>query len=411
MHDFAVVGLGAAGSAICLELARRGADVVGMDRFAPPHGRGSSHGRTRIIREAYFEHPLYVPLVQRAMELWTELEELTGTVLYRQTGGLMIGPPEGVLVRGALESARQHGLEHELLEGDGVRRRFPGLLPAPGHAAVLEPRAGVLAVEAALRTLLELARGHGAHLRTQAPVRSWQIRPDGSVLLRAGSEVVHARQAVLAPGPWLNALLAAEEPVAAAEPAAVERAAPPGGRPAAAPAAAPRAVQLPLTVERQSSHWFAPAPGVHAFGAGSCPIAIWEYDAGRFFYTFPDMGHGIKAGIHHEGATTQPDTVDREVGAAEEARVRRLLDDHMPGSAHRSLDAAVCLYTNTPDGHFIVDRHPRHPALMLVSACSGHGFKFAPALGEAVADLLLAGGSMFDLEPFRLEGRWEDRSR
>jgi sarcosine oxidase len=411
--DFVVVGLGAAGSAACHELARRGAAVIGLDRFDPPHTLGSTHGRSRIIREAYFEHPLYVPLVQRAWELWAELEELTGAVLYRRTGGLMAGPADGVLVQGALGSARMHGLEHEELDAAAVRRRFPGLLLPDEHVAVFEPRAGVLKPEAALRTFHMLARGYGAELRPDTPVESWEVRRGGDVVIHTPGDTIHAGHAVFAPGPWMNPLLASER-VAGGE-----------------------ALRLPLTVERQLSHWFAPSPGVHHFRPDSCPIAIWEYDPGRFFYTFPDLGHGVKAGIHHEGRIVDPEQLEgaqqqgaqqqgaqhqgaqhqgaqhqgaqqqgeraiREVGMDEEERMRRLLEAYMPGSAHECLDSVACLYTNTPDGHFIIDRHPRHPQVLLASPCSGHGFKFAPSIGEIIADVLLEGGSGFDITPFRV---------
>jgi sarcosine oxidase len=377
MVDVLVVGLGAAGAAVCHEVARRGASVIGIDRFSPPHTLGSTHGRTRIIREAYFEHPLYVPLVQRAYELWAELEELTGSVLYRRTGGLMMGPPDGVLVQGALESARTHGLEHEELSVEAVRRRFPGLLPAEGWHAVLEPRAGILMPEAAVRVLLHLARGYGAELRLETSVEGWRVTDGGDVVMATSQGEVRARYAVFAAGPWLNPLLAAQQ----------------GGS---------TPLQLPLRVERQVSHWFDPAPGVHVFRPDACPIAIWEYGRDRFFYTFPDLGHGVKAGIHHEGGTVDPESADRTVGMAEEARMRGLLELYMPGSAHSVRDSNVCLYTNTPDGHFIVDAHPRHDRVLLLSPCSGHGFKFAPAIGEVAADMLLDGGSSFELTPFRV---------
>jgi sarcosine oxidase len=369
-----VVGLGAHGAAATYELARHGAAVLGVDRHTPPHDLGSTHGRSRIIREAYFEHPLYVPLVQRAFELWTELEELTGATLYRPTGGLMVGPADGALVRGALESARTHRLEHELLDADGIRRRFPGLLPDPDHVGVLEPRAGVLHPEMCVRSLLTLARGHGADVHTGSGVRAWRIDDaSGDVVIETTSGTVRAPHAVFAP--WLPKLLAA----------------------------GPEPLSLQLTVERQLSHWFAPAPGVHAFRAELCPLALWEYEPDRFFYTFPDTGHGVKAGVHHGGDIVDPDHVDRTPSSGEEAQVRGLLDRFMPGSAHTTLDARVCLYTNTPDSHFVLDAHPAFPQVLLVSACSGHGFKFASAMGEAVAERLLEGGSRFDLGPFRVD--------
>jgi sarcosine oxidase len=376
--EFLVVGLGAAGAATCHELARRGADVIGIDRYAPPHEFGSSHGRTRIIREAYFEHPLYVPLVQRAYELWAELEELTGTVLYRQTGGLMIGPADGVLVSGAAHSARTHGLAFEELDAAAVRRRFPGLQPDETWSAVFEPRAGMLLPETCIRTLLRLAQGYGARVLTGTGIDGWHVDAAGDVVAHTRAGEIRARHAVFAAGPWLNPVLAAEH----------------NGN------AAP--LQLPLTVQRQVSCWFQPAPGVHAFRHDACPITIWEHAPGRFFYTLPDIGHGVKAGIHFEGAPVQPDAVDRTVHMSEEMQMRRLLDDWMPGSAHSIADANVCLYTMTPDGHFIIDRHPDHERVLLLSPCSGHGFKFVPAIGEVAADVLLEGGSGFDLSPFSL---------
>ncbi|HSJ23674.1 MAG TPA: N-methyl-L-tryptophan oxidase [Longimicrobiales bacterium] len=373
--DVLVVGLGVTGAALCHELARRGADVVGVDRHEPPHGLGASHGRSRIIREAYFEHPLYVPLVQRAYELWAELEELTGAVLYRRTGGLMVGPADGRLVTGSLASARDHGLPHEMLDAGAIRSRFPGLHPEADWVGVFEPRAGALMPELCVRTLLDLARGHGAVVHTGTSVDDWRVVDDGDVVVGTSAGTIRARRLVLAAGPWMNAALAMERGPA---------------------------LQLPFAVERQVSHWFAPGPGLHAFRPDSCPVVIWEYGVNRLFYTFPDLGHGVKAGIHHEGIPADPDTVDRVVGMGEEQRMRRLLDAYMPGAAHTALTAEVCLYTNTPDGDFVIDRHPQLEQVMLVSACSGHGFKFAPAVAEVVVDELLEGGSAFDLEPFRV---------
>ena len=371
--DIAVAGLGAHGAALVHELARRGASVLGLDMHTPPHPRGSTTGRTRITREAYYENPLYVPLVQRAGEIWAELEELTGTVLYRPTGGLMAGPPDGELVRGALESARLHGLAHELLDADGIRRRFPVMQPREGIVGVYEPSAGVLLLDACMRTLLTQAEAYGAELWTDTRVTGW--RADGTgVTLHTTSGDVHADRAVFAPGAWMNSLLALEQ------------------------TASP--MQLNLTVERQTSHWFAPRPGVTGLRADACPITLLQTADARLLYTLPDVGHGCKAGLHHGGDIVTPDTVDRTVGMHEEERVRALLDDWMPGAAHRVLDSAVCLYTNTPDHEFLVDRHPAHGNVLLLSACSGHGFKFGPALAEVVADLVLEGVSAFDVGAF-----------
>ncbi|MEX1182447.1 MAG: N-methyl-L-tryptophan oxidase [Gemmatimonadota bacterium] len=360
--DVVVLGLGVHGAATALELAQRGLRVCGLDMREPPHEHGSSNGRTRIIREAYYEHPLFVPLVQRAYELWSDMEELTGTVLYRRTGGLMAGPRDGELVSGALASAREHNLEHELLDADTMRRRFPALLPVPDHAGVFEPRAGMLLVDPCIRTMLALARGYGAELRPGSRAASWGVQR-GDVVVETSAGTLRARQLVIAAGAWLNPVLASE--------------------------IADAPIQLPLTIERQVPHWFRPVHGSHAFHASVCPVTMLEYDRGRMIYTLPDIGHGVKAGIHHEGDIVTADRYDDTISLAEEARLRGLLEAWMPGSTETVLDARVCLYTNTPDHHFIIDRHPAHEQVMIVSACSGHGFKFAPAIAEMVADKLV----------------------
>lgn len=382
-HDVAVLGLGVNGAATVHELARRGVDVVGIDMTAPPNSLGSSNGRTRIIREAYFEHPVYVPLVQRAYELWSELEELTGTVLYRRTGGVSAGPPDGVLVRGALASAREHALEHEVLDADELRRRFPALLPDANHIGIVEPRAGVLLVEPCIRTLLTLAVGYGATLHTDRKVTAWRV-DGGDVAISTSGGTLRARHLVIAAGAWLNPVLAMD---------------------ASDDARAP--LQLPVTVERQAPHLFTPAAGTGAkFSAAACPVTLLEYAAGRWLYTLPDVGHGIKAGIHHEGTITTADTVDREVTTHDERLIRRALDHWMPGAADRIADAEVCLYTNTPDGHFLIDHHPTHDNVLLLSACSGHGFKFGPAVGELAADLVMDGETWTGTDVFELRDRF-----
>ncbi|MBR9990215.1 MAG: N-methyl-L-tryptophan oxidase [Gemmatimonadetes bacterium] len=374
--DIVVAGLGAHGASLVHELALRGASVLGLDMLTPPHGQGSTTGRTRITREAYYEDPLYVPLVQRAGELWTELEELTGAVLVRRTGGLMAGMPQSELVLGSLASARQHGLPHELLDGDGIRRRFPVMQPREHVVGVYELNAGVLLLDACMRTLYGQAQAYGAELRMDTRITGWSADRDG-VRLTTSSGDVRTPQVVFAPGPWMNTLLAMEQ--------------------------GPAPVQLELVIERQTTHWFAPAPGVKGLSADECPITMLEMADGLMMYTLPDVGHGVKAGLHHHGAIVTPETVDRTVSTLEEQLLRALLEDWMPGSAHHAVDASVCLYTNTPDHHFLVDRHPSHENVLLLSACSGHGFKFAPALAEVAADLMLEGTCAFDVTAFAVD--------
>lgn len=367
-YDAIIVGLGAMGSAAAYHLAKAGRRVLGFDRFHPPHEFGSSHGLTRIIREAYFEHPLYVPLVQRAYQLWADLEQRSERRLLTQTGGLMIGPAQGALVSGALRSAREHKLKHELLSAAELRHRFPTFTPAPDAVAVWEPRAGVLFPELAIQTHLELAAESGAVLRFDEPVQSWAADGNG-VQVSTATGSWRAERLLLSSGAWTSELL--------------------------------KDYRLPLRVERQVLCWFEPLRNREALGR--MPIYICEYAPGRFFYGFPDSADGIKAALHHQGEGTTPDTVSRQVGVADTETVRSLLAQLVPDGAGALRSATVCLYTNTPDEHFVIGPHPKHPQVIIVSPCSGHGFKFSPAIGEIAACLLEGKQPAFDLSLFRPE--------
>jgi sarcosine oxidase len=366
-YDVAIAGLGAMGSAAARALSRRGLSVVGFDRFAPPHGLGSSHGKSRIIREAYFEHPAYVPLVQHAWALWEELERESGARLLKQTGGLMVGPPEGALVRGALASAVAHGLPHERLDAAGIRRRVPAFHPGDGMAGVWEPNAGVLFPEAAIAAMLASARRHGAALHNDQPVVSWRADPRGVEVLTARGTFTAGRL-VLAAGAWMPALLAG--------------------------------LGLPLVVERVALFWFEPARDAAAFDPERFPVFILEHERDRYIYGFPRLDGQVKIARHHEGEPVDPDRIRREIPEADAELLRATFRPYLPGADGPLRDQAVCMYTNTPDGHFVIGAHPRHPQVTLVSACSGHGFKFAPAFGEIVADLATTGGTRWEIGLF-----------
>jgi sarcosine oxidase len=368
LHDVAVIGLGAMGSAAALELARRGVDVIGFDRFTPPHILGSSHGDSRIIREAYFEHPVYVPMVQRAFELWRELERASGGTLLRSTGGLMIGAPDSTLVAGALRSAQVHRLQHALLQADALRARFPMLDPEPHMVGVWEPRAGVLAPEACLGAQLEQAQRRGAALHFDQPVDRWQA-DGGHIGVFTAHGRYRARQIIISAGAWVNSLL-------------------------------PQ-LPLPVRIERQALHWFAPARDADAFAPERCPIHLWQFDDGRFFYGFPDFGAGVKLAFHHGGEITSAEGVRRDVGPDEVDAVRAALKRFVPAADGPCRASVVCLYTNAPDEHFWIDRHPAQANVWVASPCSGHGFKFAPVIGEILADLVQHKRPRFDLELFR----------
>jgi sarcosine oxidase len=374
--DVIVAGLGAMGSATLFHLARRGVKALGIDQFAPPHSNGSSHGETRVIREAYFEHPSYVPFVQRAYELWSELERLSGEHLYLQTGGLMIGRTGSAVLDGALRSAREHNLPHELLNSAEINDRFPGLHPDPYMSGVLEPRAGILFPEMCVAAHLQLATREGAHIRTNEKVHQWANDPNGLVV-QTSHETYHAGKLVLASGPWIPTLL-------------------------------PKLRGL-FQVERQVLLWFKALD--HAeFTPEVFPIHLWEYEPEKMFYGFPDLGSGVKVAFHHQGDLTNPVTVDRTVHSSDVARMRELLARYLPNANGTFLRGTVCLYTNTPDGHFILDALPDNPNVIVASPCSGHGFKFASAVGEVLADMACGENPKLDLKLFSL-ARFETKNQ
>jgi sarcosine oxidase len=362
-----IAGLGAMGSMTALELARRGHRVIGFDRYRPPHDQGSSHGKSRIIREAYFEHPQYVPLVQRAYSLWQGLEQAGGVSLYRPTGGLMVGLPDGTLVKGARRSAEEHGLPYEELSAAETGARFPAFRLSGEEVGLFEPRAGVLFPERAIATALERARHAGAELHFHEPVTEW--RAGARIFLRTERGEYAVDRLVLAAGAWMSTDL-------------------PGRT-------------LPLTITRQTLFWFDPG-SLTGTPAVAFPIFIWEWVPGRMCYGFPDLGDGIKAAIHHEGEAVDPGAPRRIARPEEADELRAVLGTRIPGLGPVR-ESAACLYSNTPSEDFLLDRHPDDSRVLLASPCSGHGFKFAPVIGEVLADLTEDRLPPFDLTPFRLD--------
>ncbi len=358
------------GGATAYHLAKRGQRVIGIDQHAPQHAHGSSHGRSRMIREAYYEHPLYVPLVQRAYALWGELERATGDrTFFITTGGLMVGSESGPLVSGTLRSTEEHHLPHEVITARDLHRRYPAFSPLDEMVGVLEHRAGILLPEAIVQAHLELAAHHGAELRVDTRVDGWELAGDG-VSIRLGDETVHARQLVVAAGALIGELL-------------------------------PDVGKL-LTVERRALHWFDPVRFPEYFTPQRMPVSIWELENGTLFYTKPDLGDGVKIGIHHGGESEGRLPAGSPVSDAEDAEIYDLLRRFVPFAKGHPRERAICRYTMAPDGHFIIDRHPEAEQVLVLSPCSGHGFKFASVIGEVAADLLTSGSCAFDLSPFSM---------
>jgi sarcosine oxidase len=369
IFDVIVVGCGAMGSSLAYHLSQRGIRTLVLERFRLNHPNGSSHGKSRIIRTAYAEHPAYVPLVQRAFKLWRELEKRSGDELLVMTGGLMIGSPDSSLIAGVERSAREHDLPHERLGPEEVRERFPIFRLADVEVAVYEKNAGKLFPEKCIATNKRLAEENGADFHFEEPLASWDS--DGSTVeVRTAKGAYGASKIALTSGPWVSSLV--------------------------------RDLKLPLKTERQVMFWFAPKEHQELFSVKKMPIFIWGLPDTHDFYGLPDGGDGVKVAQSHGGIVSEPDRVDRRVSPRDELPVRDFIRSHIPAADGRVISSATCVYTNSPDGHFIIDFHPTRKNVMVVSPCSGHGFKFSSVIGEVVTDLLTEGRAEFDLSLFRL---------
>ena len=374
-YDVVVVGLGAMGSAATYQLAQAGARVLGIDRFAPPHAHGSTHGDTRITRLAIGEGDAYVPLAVRSHELWREIEERTGEELLTVTGGVVISVPgrrgqhgPGDFLATTIAAAQAHGLAHEVLDSAGLASRVLPFALSGDERGMFEPTAGFVRPERAVGAQLQLAREHGAEIRTGEEVLS---AGDGRVVTDAGTYT--AGTVVVTAGPWLTEL-----------------------RPELAPA---------FTVTRQVLHWFDLEPGTYD-AHRDLPVFIWITGDGpeEFVYGFPAIdgpGGGLKVASEQFRASTTPAACRRDVTADESRQMHaRYLAGRLPGLRPTTVKATVCLYTTTADSRFVIDAHPDDDTLLIVSPCSGHGFKHSAAIGEAVAQRALTGRSDIDLEPF-----------
>jgi len=358
MYEAIVLGTGGVGGSALYHLAKRGVRALGLDRFEPGHDRGSSHGDTRIIRLAYYEHPDYVPLLRRAYQLWSELEAETGERLYEEVGLLEIGPPDGELITGILRSAELHQLELEQLSAADVRRRFPGFRCPEGYSALFERRAGFLHVERCVRTHLRAAVARGAEHRTGVTILGWR-REGEKLVVETNDGPIETLRLIVAPGAWAPQLLGD--------------------------------ISIPWRVLLKHIYWFEPHGEAYRPGQGGTTF-FYDFPWGMF-YGFPQIdGLGVKMGEHSGGReVTDPLTVNRDLDLADLARVETFLGAHMPHLSRRLKRHSTCFYTMTPDAHFVVDRHPRDASVVFAAGLSGHGFKFVSALGELLATWSLDG--------------------
>ena len=361
-YDVIVVGVGGMGSAACWQLAQRGQRVLGLERFDIPHAMGSSHGISRIIRLPYYEDPAYVPLLHRAYQLWADAERASGDTLLVTTGSVDGGPEDDALFQGAHASARLHGLAHKVLTGTEVNARFPGYhLPAASRA-VFQPQGGLIASERAIVTHVRLAQAAGAVVQAREPVRAWEAHPSGEgVTVWTDKGRYQAARLILSAGPWMADLV---------------------------PPLAGRTV-----AERQVLIWQQPLQP-ELFTPARFPVFNLQVEEGRY-YGFPVYEvPGFKFGrYHHLGETCSADAMRREVDAEDEALLRAFSARYFPAGNGATMALRSCMFTNTPDEHFLLDRHPGHPQVILASPCSGHGYKFCSVVGEILAELASGDGT------------------
>jgi sarcosine oxidase len=358
----AVIGLGGMGSAALYHLARRGVHAIGLEQFTPAHAKGASHGRSRIIRQAYFEDPSYVPLLRRAYELWSELNDGAAEPVWKICGGVTIGPRGAPLVEGTLLAARVHDVAHEIFSGRHARRRFPAFRTGDDDIAVYEPTVGALFPEACVREHLHRATACGAAARFETTVRAISERNGRVEIELRGGERVAADRVLICAGPWIGAF-----------------------------------AEFPVRVERNVQHWFAPPAHDAPHEIFMVQRSGWQ----RLFYGFPDMGDGIKAAYHHSGEfVDSPEHHEVSARADEIARARDTLADVLTQAVGNHLRSDPCMYALTPDEHFIIGALPGHDNTFIAGGFSGHGFKFCSVVGEMLAQIAIDGTTRHDTALF-----------
>jgi len=371
-----VVGLGAMGSAACLQLAARGVSVIGIDQYAPPHPWGSTHGDTRITRVAIGEGREYVPLVRRSHELWRELEQQSGTRLLTRSGIVILAHPSSRFLRQTRACAREYGIEHQDLSNGEVRARFPMFAVDEQTEAYYEPEAGYLRPEAAVAAQLELASRSGAKLVLGERVERWTASPHGATVA-TDADTYETDQLLLCAGAWIGELF-------------------------------PDAREI-FAVYRQLLYWFPIREGYPQLR--EMPTFVWDLGGEQRgfvhldgFYGFPALdgpGGGVKVASESYEHTTKPDGRQHPATQPEiDQMYERCIAPYLPWLGPEPLQTVSCLYTSTRGSRFVIDRHPEHDSVLIVSACSGHGFKHSPAIGEAVAQWLTGHQPDIDLTAF-----------
>lgn len=360
--DCIVIGFGGVGSAALRYAALNGWKVLGIDRFGPAHNRGSSHGQTRVIRKSYFEHPNYVPLLQDAYGMWDELNKRHRTApevkeLLTQCGVLQVGPADGTVVNGVLNSAQEHGLKVEQFSADDVHKRLPILKVPEGHVGVFEPGGGFLRVELCVAAMIKQALAAGATIESGVCIDQWSVDATGAVHVKSEQGSWSADRMIVCAGAWTNEILGD--------------------------------VRLPLKLLAKQQHWYQ-LDRVEQKLVNQFPCFLFEQNDGSCFYGTPELDTlGMKVCEHSGGQPiNSPGQLDQSIDPDQQARVEAYLDQHFHFTKKRLVHHSMCMYTMTPSEHFILDTHPDHSQIAYAAGLSGHGFKFAPVLGKRLVDML-----------------------
>ena len=368
--DVIIIGLGAMGSATSMFLSHNGIKVIGFDSYSPPHEFGSSLGHTRVIREAYHEGTTYVPIVQRAYEIWLEMNENSKVPIIETYGGLLIGRKTGD-IENALKSANKYDIPIKKMTNDEISQKFSVLNPPKEYIGLLESRGGAVFVENSINHMLNTALNNGSVHKYNERVVRWS-KKSNYYLVETNLGNYKAEKLVFSSGAWITKLLPT--------------------------------LKLPIKIERQVLFWFSPRKNPDKFKSINMPNSGWDLDNGLSFYTMPNLeNRGFKVAMHHNGEFVDPDTLIRESNDSDLKMVRDFLEEYIPDGNGELIDSKVCMYTDTPDQDFLIDSHPDDENIIICSPCSGHGFKFTPAIGEICSSLIINNSTKFDLDKFSLE--------
>lgn len=371
-YDVIIIGAGSMGMSAGYFLAKKGIRTLLLDSFDPPHSNGSHHGDTRIIRHAYGEGKQYVPLVLRAQQLWMELQSEANRTLFTHTGVIGIGSSASSFINNVIQSAKEFDLPLEILTSDEIMNRWTGIRLPEGHIGCFEPSSGVLWSEECIKAYRELAIAYGAAICPNTKVTEINAGASNHIKVATEESCYYADKIIITAGAWSSNLVSSV------------------------------GLKLPLTPLRKTVSWFQADNTL--FDSTIFPAFMFHL-TDALYYGFPSFrGGGIKVGRHDRGRVIEPDSPIEEYGfyAEDEMDARQFLNSYMPKASGRLVQGKVCMYTMTPDEHFIIDRHPEYGNVFIAAGFSGHGFKFSSAVGEALSQMVSMGYTEHDITPFSM---------